>query len=222
MIDLKKIQEDIDALLMTKNDLGKEYFDLREKYRIEEEVIFILKDLSIQLEETKLNSIIERNTIYEINGEKEINYTFGDVDVDPNGEDEPYLHYLTWRKRRLYEAITIHSKVIKELENKVKKDLSLSNNQNRKKSDSVNKNVKDAPNKIKKELAPLREEINQTRIIDFDVLKRKEVLKMLGISAPTLSRYVKNGIITQSKIVGKVYFSRKEIEKVILKNSSSK
>lgn len=225
MIDSQKIQEDIDVILITKNYLKKEYFDLREKYRAEEEKLFILKDLSQQLEAIKLNNIIERNTIYEIDGESEINYVYGSMDVDPNGEDEPYLHYLVWRKRRLEEAATLHIEVLKELKSISKKDISSNNKKlvsapNDITKGSFNDLKKELNSTIQNEIKTLKENLDQNKNSKF--LQRKEVLQMLGISNPTLIRWVKEGIIVKYKVGSRVYFIQDEIESIILNNSSLK
>jgi predicted DNA-binding transcriptional regulator AlpA len=71
------------------------------------------------------------------------------------------------------------------------------------------------------EIKSLKEELVLTQNQESKFLKRKEVLQMLGISPPTLSRWVNDGIIKQHKVGSRVYFVQKEIESIILKNSSS-
>lgn len=48
-----------------------------------------------------------------------------------------------------------------------------------------------------------------------ETLSPKEVLEMLGIGKTTYQRYVRAGIITQTKIKGKVHVQRSEIENLI-------
>ena len=42
-----------------------------------------------------------------------------------------------------------------------------------------------------------------------------EVLDMLGVTAPTLNRYVSLGLLTKSKIAGHVVFDASEVQKVL-------
>ena len=50
-------------------------------------------------------------------------------------------------------------------------------------------------------------------------MKAKEVLQMLNISRPTLSRYVKQGLIKVDSIInGKYRYNRESVEKLLTNN----
>jgi|GEM_PF-6322959 len=56
---------------------------------------------------------------------------------------------------------------------------------------------------------------NSPPLADPEVLSSKEVCAMLGISAPTLIKYRKEGKISGKRIGGKIFYIKSNIEKLL-------
>lgn len=50
-----------------------------------------------------------------------------------------------------------------------------------------------------------------------EYLSRNQVAQMLGVCAPTLSAYIKRGLIPASRVSGKILLNRKEVEDALIK-----
>lgn len=74
----------------------------------------------------------------------------------------------------------------------------------------VDYRVQDALERYKQELERERQQQD-----NGDLLKPKEAMAVLGVTEATLWRYVKSGLVTKRQVGGKVYYSRKELSKLM-------
>ena len=73
---------------------------------------------------------------------------------------------------------------------------------------------------IKSALETLTERINKLELTESkEILDNQDVMQMLNISSRTLQNYRDHGIITYSKLGGKIFYSRSNIEQLIEKNT---